>query len=192
MVGHCSPVRMSPATPISPQHRESAPASPRWAWRRAKLQSRLCLATGASKLRTYELLATHASQKASSYAQARWIKPNYWMGLIGAGPHLADARQVGRSTRTRHPRSEARPWRHPALAADFPAHAGRTPGGAAVTPRRGLRVPGLPSLVPALAPGWDGVPRPAAVAQRPEEFFAPGRTRSITLRKPHHETRPGH
>ncbi|MEN9403712.1 MAG: hypothetical protein RL091_2415 [Verrucomicrobiota bacterium] len=97
---------MPPATSNSPQRSEPAAARPRWEWQRlddpaalagavadrvaAELRAKpgllLCLATGASTLRTYELLAARALQEAALFARARWIKLDEWLGLAADDP----------------------------------------------------------------------------------------------------------
>jgi|CXWL01.1.fsa_nt_gi glucosamine-6-phosphate isomerase len=97
---------MSPATPTSPQHCKPAVARPRWEWQRlpdsaalagtvadrivaalrAKPELLLCLATGASTLRTYELLAARAAKDEALFSRARWIKLDEWLGLAADDP----------------------------------------------------------------------------------------------------------
>jgi galactosamine-6-phosphate isomerase len=53
---------------------------------RLKGNSLICLATGASPKRTYELVAAHARAEPDLYAQARWVKLDEWGGLAMDDP----------------------------------------------------------------------------------------------------------
>ncbi|WP_457795342.1 6-phosphogluconolactonase [Horticoccus sp. 23ND18S-11] len=53
---------------------------------RAKPTALLCLATGASPKRTYELLVARARTEPRLHAQARWIKLDEWGGLAMDDP----------------------------------------------------------------------------------------------------------
>lgn len=98
--------------PVSPPHRHDQSAPRRqWEWRRhddpaslaaavadrvagelrAKPDLLLCLATGASTLRTFELLAAHAAREAALFARARWIKLDEWMGLAPDDPATCES-----------------------------------------------------------------------------------------------------
>jgi|CXWL01.1.fsa_nt_gi galactosamine-6-phosphate isomerase len=97
---------MPPANSPSPPRHEPAVARPRWEWLRlpdpaalagtvadrvvaelrAKPELLLCLATGASTLRTYELLAARAAKDETLFARARWIKLDEWLGLAADDP----------------------------------------------------------------------------------------------------------
>jgi galactosamine-6-phosphate isomerase len=53
---------------------------------RAKRNSLVCLATGESPRRTYELLVAHAQAEPDLYSQVRWLKLDEWGGLAMDDP----------------------------------------------------------------------------------------------------------